>query len=74
MIMVVMETEMRIFNNNKFKGNEELILVILICNLLCGQNDEWTVPCPYLMVCFKNIYSRMLFKPYDSNVENKVSS
>ena len=63
MIMVVMKTEMHIFNNNKFKGNKELILVILICTLLCVQNDEWTVPCPYLMICCTNIYLRTLFNP-----------
>jgi hypothetical protein len=26
------------------------------------ENDGVTVPYPYLMVCFKNIYLRMLFK------------
>jgi len=31
--MVVMKTEMRIFNNNKIKGNEQLLLVIL--NYIC---------------------------------------
>jgi len=50
------------FNNNKIKGNEQLILVILNCTLLNDQNDGWTVPYPYLMVCCKNIYLRMLFK------------
>jgi hypothetical protein len=58
--MVVMKTEMRIFYNNK--KNEELILVILNCTLLHDQNDGWTVPYPYLMVCCKNVYLRMLFK------------
>jgi hypothetical protein len=53
--MVVIKTEMRIFNNNETKGNEELML-------LHDQNDGWTVPYPYLMVCCKNIYLRMLFK------------
>jgi len=24
--------------------------------------DGWTVPYPYLMVCYKNIYLRILFK------------
>jgi len=43
------------FNNNEIKGNEELML-------LHDQNDGWTVPNPYLMVCCKNIYLRMLFK------------
>jgi hypothetical protein len=41
--MVVMKTQMRVFNNNKIKGNEELML-------LHDQNDGWTVPYPYLMV------------------------
>ena len=50
------------FNNNKVRGNEELMLVILNCTLLHDQNDGWTVPYPYLMVCCKNIYFRMLFK------------
>jgi hypothetical protein len=31
------------FNNNKIKGNEELIMVILNCALLRNQNDGWTV-------------------------------
>jgi hypothetical protein len=53
--MVVMKTKMRIFNNNKIKGKEELML-------LHNQYDGWTVPYPYLMVCCKNIYLRMLFK------------
>jgi hypothetical protein len=44
-----------LFNNNEIKGNEELIL-------LHDQNDGWAVPYPYLMVCCKNIYLRMLFK------------
>ena len=39
LIMVVMKTELRIFNNNKIKGNEGLILVILNCTLLYDQND-----------------------------------
>jgi len=60
--MVVMKTEMRIFNNIEIKGNEELVLVILKCTLVRDQNDGWTVPYPYLMVCCKNIYLRMLFK------------
>jgi hypothetical protein len=55
LIMVVMKTKMRIFNNNEIKGNEELML-------LHDQNDEWAVPYPYLMVCRKNIYLRKLFK------------
>jgi hypothetical protein len=50
------KTEMRNFNNNKIQGNEELMLVILNCNLLHDRNDGWTVPYPYLMVCFQNIY------------------
>jgi hypothetical protein len=37
--MVVMKTEMRIFNNNEIKGIEELMLVILNCILLHDQND-----------------------------------
>ena len=44
LITVVMKTEMRIFNNNEIQGNEELMLVILICTLLRDQNDGWTVP------------------------------
>jgi len=50
---------------NKIKGNEQLMLVILNCSLLHDQNDGLTVTYPYLMVCCKNIYLRMLFKePY----------
>jgi len=60
--MVVMKTEMRIFYNNKIKVNEELIFVILNCTLLHDQNDGRTVPYPYLMVCCKNIYLRIVFK------------
>jgi len=56
------ENEMRIFSNNKIKGNEELMLVILNCTLLCDQNDGWTVPYPNLMVCCRNIYLRVLFE------------
>jgi hypothetical protein len=46
LIVVVMKTEMRIFNNNEIKNNKELILVILNCTLLHNQNDGWTVPTP----------------------------
>ena len=53
--MWVMKTKMHIFNNNRIKGDEELML-------LHDQNDGWTVPYPYLMVCCKNIYLRMLFQ------------
>jgi len=53
--MVVMKTKMRFFNNNEINGNEELML-------LHDQNGGWTVPYPYLMVCCKNIYLRILFK------------
>jgi len=60
--MVVMDTDMRIFNNNKIKVNEEVMLGILNCTLLYDQSDRWTVPYPYLMVCCKNICLRMLFK------------
>jgi len=60
--MVVMKTEMGIFNNNKIKVHEELMLVILNCTLLYDQNDGWTVPYRYLVVCCNNIYLRMLFK------------
>ena len=60
--MVVMKTKMCIFNNNKIKGNEELILVILNCTLLYDQNNGWTVSYPYFMVCCRNIYLRVLFK------------
>jgi hypothetical protein len=60
--MVVMKSELSIFNCNKIKGNEQLMLVILNCTLLRNQNDGRTVPYRYLMVCCKNIYLRMLFK------------
>ena len=33
-----------------------------LCCMLHDQNDGWAVPHPYLMVCCKNIYLRMLFK------------
>jgi hypothetical protein len=52
--MVVMKTEMHIFNNNEIKDKEELLL-------LHDQNYGWTVPYPYLMVCCENIYLRILF-------------
>jgi hypothetical protein len=56
LIMVVMKIETCLFfNNNEIKGNEELML-------LHDQNDGWIVPYPYLMVCCKNTYLRMLFK------------
>jgi hypothetical protein len=55
LIMVVMKTEICIFNNNELKHNEELMLVILNCTLLHNQNDGWTVPYPCLMVCFRNV-------------------
>jgi len=42
--MVVMKTEMLMFNNNKIKGNEELLLVILNCTLVLNQNYGWTLP------------------------------
>jgi len=38
------------------------MLIILNCTLLHDQYGGWTVPYPYLMVCCKNIYLRMLFK------------
>ena len=60
--MVVMKTKMRIFNNNKIKGNEEVMLVILNCTLLYDENDGWTVPYRYLVVRCKNICLIMLFK------------
>jgi hypothetical protein len=60
--MVVIKTAMHIFNNNKIKCNEQLMLVVLNCTLPYNQNYRWTVPNPYLMVCCKNIYLRMLFK------------
>jgi len=59
---VVLKTEMCIFYNNKIRGNEELMLVLLNCTLLHDENDGWTVPYPYLRACCKNIYLRMLFK------------
>jgi hypothetical protein len=61
-IMVIMNTEMRIFDNNRIRANEQLMLVILNCTLLHDQNDGLTVPYPYLMVCFKNSYLRMFKK------------
>jgi len=42
-------------NSNEIKGKEELML-------LHDQNDGWTVPYLFLMVCCKNIYLRILFK------------
>jgi hypothetical protein len=58
-----MKTEMSIFyNNNKIKVIEDLMLVILNCILLHDQNDGWTVPYPYLMVCCKNIYLKCYVK------------
>jgi len=62
LFMVVMKTEMRIFNNNRIKYNEQLMLVVLNCTLLYDRNDGWTVSCPYLVVCCKNIYPTTLFK------------
>ena len=50
-----MKTEMRIFNNNEIKGNEEFMLVISNCTLLHNQNGGWTVSYRYLMVCCKNV-------------------
>jgi hypothetical protein len=51
-----LKTEIAFFlNNNEIKRNEKLMLVILNCTLLHNQNDGWTVPYPYLMVCFKNV-------------------
>jgi hypothetical protein len=38
------ETKSICFNNNKIKGNEELIMFILKCTLLHNQNDGQTVP------------------------------
>ena len=58
--MVIMKTEFAFFSNNKIKGNEELILVILNCTLLHKQNDGWTVSYSYLMVCCKNVIYRSL--------------
>jgi hypothetical protein len=53
------------FNNNKIKGNEQLMLVTLNCTMLHDQNEGCTMPYPYLIVCCTNIYLRMLFKePY----------
>jgi hypothetical protein len=40
----IMKTEKRCFNNNKIKGNAELMLVILNCTLLYNQKDGWTPP------------------------------
>jgi hypothetical protein len=49
-------------NNDKFKGNDEFMLVILNCILPHNQNDGWTLPKPYFRVCCKNVYLRILFK------------
>jgi hypothetical protein len=38
---------------------KNFMLVILNCSLLHDQNDGWTVPYHYLMVCCKNIYLRL---------------
>jgi hypothetical protein len=65
------QQKMRIFHNNKISGNEELMLVIFNCTLLHNQNDRWTVPYPYLMVCCKNIYLRILFKEYGFMESNR---
>jgi hypothetical protein len=62
LIMVVMKTEMPISCNNKIKGNEELMLLILNCTLPHDQNDRWTLACHFLVVCCRNIYLRMLKK------------
>jgi hypothetical protein len=43
-------------NNNNFKYNYQLMLVVLNCILLYYQNDGFTLPKPYFRVCFKNIY------------------
>ena len=43
-MMVVMKTERHMVNDIKIKGNEQLMLVILYCTLLCNQNDGWTLP------------------------------
>ena len=32
-----------------------------MCKQAADQNDGWIVPYPYLMVCCKNIYLKMLF-------------
>jgi len=44
LMMVVMKTERHMVNDIKIKGNEQLMLVILYCTLLCNQNDGWTLP------------------------------
>jgi hypothetical protein len=62
MIMVVVKIKMLTFNNDITKGKHELMLVILNCTLLHNQNDGWTVPYLYLMVCCKNIYLKISFK------------
>jgi hypothetical protein len=49
-------------NNNKIKGNEELMLVILNCILVHYQNDGWTVPNSYFRAC-ENIYLNFFKKP-----------
>ena len=41
---------------------KSLCWFVLNCILLHDQNDGWTVPCPYLVVCCKNIYLIILFK------------
>jgi len=50
------------FNNNRIKGNEQPMLVILNYTFLHDQNNGVTVPYPYLMLFCKNIYLRILFK------------
>jgi len=42
--MFVMKLKCAFFDNNKIKGNEEFMLVILNCTLLHDENDGWTVP------------------------------
>jgi hypothetical protein len=48
-------------NNDKFKGSDELMLVILNCILQHNQHDGWTLPKPYFRICCKNVYLRILF-------------
>jgi len=59
LIMVVMKTEFTFFNSNKIKGNEELVLLILNCNLLYDQIEGWTMHATHFTSAFleTNIWS-----------------
>jgi len=59
-MMVLMKTEILVFNNNDIEGNEDLMLVILNRTLLHNQNHGWTVPYPCFMICCKNFILKSL--------------